>query len=400
MKVIENANEIITIPNEGNKPKRGEGMRDLGVVRNANIWIDNGKIIRITRELPEKIDEKIKASGKIVIPAFVDPHTHPVFYGYRDFELPLKMQGKSYQEILKLGGGIYYTVDKTKSATEDELFEESSKRIEYMIKYGTLAAEAKSGYGLDFENEIKILKIIKKLSKQYPIDLIPTFLLHIIPKNREEGDYVLEIIDHLELLKKYALNVDIFCDRGAFSKEWSDIFLKNAYEKGFKLKIHADELEYIGCSSLIKKYNFLSMDHLLKTPEEIIKYMSEKDTIAVLLPGTPFTLFQNEFPKARKFIDNNVPVAIGTDLNPNCYTESMQEIISLSIYKMNMTVEEAIVAATYNAAFATGIQDRYGSIEIGKEANLLILDIKSYTHIGYHFVVNIVSDIIKNGELI
>ncbi len=400
MKVIKNASEIITIPNDGKSPKKGLEMRDLGIIRNANIWIENGKVIKITREMPDNPEEKIDASGKVVIPAFVDPHTHPVFSGYRDFELSLKLQGKSYQEILRSGGGIFYTVEKTKNATEDELFQESAKRIEYMIKNGTLAADAKSGYGLDIENEIKILKVIKRLSKEYPIDLIPTFLLHVIPKKREEGDYVLEIIDNLEILKKYAVNVDVFCDRDAFSKEWTDIFLKNAHEKGFGLKMHADELEYIGCSSLIKKYNFLSIDHLLKTPEEIIKYMSGKNTVAVLLPGTPFSLFQEEFANARKFIDNDVPVAIGTDLNPNCYTESMQEIISLSIYRMRMTVEEALVASTYNSAVASGIQNMYGSIEQGKEANLLIMDVKSYTQIGYHFGVNLVSDIIRKGNLI
>ncbi|MFP3318316.1 MAG: imidazolonepropionase [Thermoplasmata archaeon] len=400
MKVIENASEIITIPNDGKHPKRGEGMLDLGIIRNANIWIENGKIVKITREMPQGVDEKIDAKGKVVMPSFVDPHTHPVFAGYRDFELPIKQAGKGYQEILRSGGGIYYTVEKTRYATSEELFNESSKRIEYMIRHGTLAAEAKSGYGIDVENEIKLLEVIKRLSSEYPILLVPTFLLHIIPKGREEGDYVVDIIDKLDLIRKYAQNVDVFCDIDAFSPQWTEIFLKKAQEKGFKLKIHADELGFIGCSSLIKKFNFISMDHMLKTPDEVIMDMRNRDTVAVLLPGTPFSLFKDEFANARKFIDNNVPVAIGTDLNPNCYTENMQEIIDLSIYKMKMKIEEAIVASTYNAAFATGVQDRFGSLGEGREANIIILDIPSYTHLGYHFGVNLVSDIIYRGELI
>ncbi|MDP8011586.1 MAG: imidazolonepropionase [Thermoplasmata archaeon] len=400
MIVIENASEILTIPHGYNKPKKGNEMRDLGIIKNSNIWIDRGKIIKITKELPDKIEEKIDASGKIVMPAFVDPHTHLVFSGIRDFELSLKMQGKSYLEIQNAGGGIYYTVDKTRNASEEELYEESSKRLEYMVKHGTLGAEAKSGYGIDIENEIKMLKVIKRLSENYSIEISPTFLLHIIPKNMEEKEYVEYISDNIEKIKDYAKNVDVFCDKGAFSKESTELFLKKAKEQGFKLKMHADELEYIGCSSLIKKFDFISMDHLLKTPDEIINEMSKKNTVAVLLPGTPFTLFQESFSDARKFIKNNVAVAIGTDLNPNCYTENMQEIISLSIYRMRMTVEEAIVASTYNAAFASGLQDKLGSIEVGKDANLIIMDAKSYTEIGYHFGVNLVTEIIKKGKVI
>lgn len=400
MKVIENASEIITIPNDGVHPKRGEGMRDLGIVRNANIWIEGERVVKITRDMPDTVEERIDATGKVVMPSFVDPHTHLVFSGYRDFELPLKLRGKGYQDIIKSGGGIYYTVERTRSAGEDQLFNESSKRVEYMIKHGTLAAEVKSGYGLDLENELKILRVIERLAGEYPITLVPTFLLHIVPGKREEGDYVLEMIDALDSVKKYARNVDIFCDRGAFSVQWTEIFLRKAQEKGFRLKIHADELEYIGCSSLLRKFNFISMDHLLKTPDETVRMMAEMDTVAILLPGTAYTLFQDEYASARKFIDSNVPVAIGTDLNPNCYTENMQEIISLSIYRMRMSVEEAIVASTYNAAFATGIHDRFGSIEEGKEANMIIMDIPSYTHIGYHFGVNLVSHIIWRGEII
>ncbi|MGC8662904.1 MAG: imidazolonepropionase [Thermoplasmata archaeon] len=400
MIVIENASEILTIPNNGKYPKKGLEMRDLGVVKNANVWLENGKVKKISKELPEKIDKRIDASGKIVMPAFVDPHTHLVFSGYRDFELPMKLQGKSYLDIQNAGGGIYYTVKKTRNASESELFQESSKRVEYMIKNGTLAIEAKSGYGIDIKNEIKILKVIRKLAKYYRIDILPTFLLHIVPKGMEEEKFVNEIINNLDEIKKYSNTVDVFCDKGAFSKEWTEIFLKKAIEKDFILKMHADELEYIGCSSLIKKFDFISMDHLLKTPDETMKYMSEKNTVAVLLPGTAYVLFQDNYANARKFIENNVPVAIGTDLNPNCYTESMQEIISLSIYKMRMSVEEAIVAATYNAAFAIGMQDKFGSIEPGKDANLIIMDVKSYTHIGYHFGVNFVSDVLRKGKKI
>jgi len=398
MIVIENASEILTLPKGRRGPKAGEEMRDLGILKNKNIWIRNGKILKITSSLPEGKHEKIDATKKVVLPAFIDAHTHPVFYGYRDFELSLKLQGYTYEEILEKGGGIYYTVKKTINASDDQIFEESSGRIKRMIQYGTLAAEAKSGYGIDLKNEIRLLKIIKKLGKKFPIDFTPTFLMHIIPKEANETEYLEEIISKLNEIRKLALNVDIFCDKGAFSVNATSSFLRAAKGMGFNLKMHADEIDYIGCSSLVNDFEFLTVDHLLKTPEKNMQVMAKKGIIAVLLPGTPFTLMQKEYADARKIIKYGVPVALGTDLNPNCYTESMQEIITLSIFQMKMTVEEAISASTLNAAYAIGRGNDLGSIEPGKFANILIADVPSYTHFGYHFGINLIEKRIKNGK--
>ena len=397
MIVIENASEILTIPKGKSGPKKGKEMRDLGIIRNKNIWIENGRIAKISSSLPGEKYEKIDASNKVVLPAFVDSHTHPVFSGYRDFELSQKLQGYTYNEILERGGGIYYTVEKTMNASDSQIIEESSERIKNMIQYGTLSADAKSGYGIEVEQEIRLLKIIKILGEKYPIDLVPTYLVHIIPRNTDEDEYIDKIISRLKEIRELSENIDIFCDKGAFSLKGSYKFLRAAELFNFKLKIHADEIGYIGCSSLIENFGFLTMDHLLKTPEINIKKMAEKGTIAVLLPGTSFTLMQGEYADARKFIKNNVPVALGTDLNPNCYTENMQEIISLSIFNMKMTVEEAISASTLNAAYAIGRGNEIGSIEPGKYANILIADIPSYTHFGYHFGINLIEKRIKNG---
>ncbi len=400
MIVIENANQILTIPGGSTGPKRGKEMRDLGIIEKANIWIDNGKIVKISKEKPEGKYEKIDAEGKVILPGFVDPHTHPVFAGYRDFEFNLKLKGMSYEEITKIGGGINYTVKMTNESSYDEIFEQSSKRIKRMIEHGTIAAEAKSGYGINVDREIMLLDIIKDLERRFPIDLLPTFLLHFPPEDKERLDYIKEVLEKMDVISKKAKFADVFCDSIAFNVSETKNFLSNAKKYGMKLRMHADEIEYIGCSSIGLKMDLKSIDHALKTPKTILRSLSKKDTVFVLLPGTPFMLFQKKYANARFMIDNNIPVALGTDLNPNCYTENIQEIITLAVTQMKMTVEEAISAVTFNSAYSLDIHNKHGSIAPGRPANLLIADIPSYTHFSYHFGVNLIEKIIKDGKIV
>jgi len=400
MLVIENANQILTIPPGSTGPKRGKEMLDLGIVEKANVWIENGKVVRISREKPEGEYEGIDAQGKIVLPGFVDPHTHPVFAGYRDFEFSLKLKGMSYEEITKMGGGISYTVKMTNESSYDEIFEQSSKRIRKMIEHGTVAAESKSGYGLNLDREIMLLDIIRDLGERYPIDLIPTFLLHFPPQNMDREKYIDEVLKRMDVISKKAKFADVFCDSIAFNVSETKNFLTNAEKYGLKLRMHADEIEYIGCSSLGLKIHLKSVDHALKTPKTILRAFSKKDTVFVLLPGTPFMLFQKKYANARYMIENNIPVALGTDLNPNCYTENIQEIITLAVTQMKMSIEEAISAVTFNAAYSLDIHDKHGSIAPGRPANLLIADVPSYTHFAYHFGINLIEKVIKDGKVV
>ncbi len=394
MIVIENASQIIS-PLKSSIPIYGKEMGKLKIYTDKKIWIENGKIVKITSEYPDVKYEKVDAEKGVVMPAFVDPHTHAVFSGYRDFELKMKLEGKSYLDILNSGGGIYYTVNNLRKRSEEDIFNESFKRVKNMVKHGTLSAEIKTGYGLDYENEMKILNVMDKISKMEIIDIKKTFLFHVIPKDINYEIFLNEMFKILEEKKNHIDFVDVFCDEGAFSLNDTKVILEKSQKMGFKLKLHADELKYIGCSLLAKEFKIHTMDHLLNLPESNYPYL--KNTILVLLPGTSLTMMQNKYANARKMIDYGLSIALATDLNPNCYNESMQEIISLSIYNMKMKIEEAITASTFNAALAAGFNNK-GLIEEGYDADIIILDIPEYTHIGYHFGINLVKKVIKNGK--
>ena len=394
MIVIENISQIAT-PEGRSGPLFGREMGKLRIYSGKNIWIENGKIARITSERPDGRYERIDAENGTVLPAFVDPHTHTVFSGYRDFELQLKLDGKSYSQILSSGGGIYHTVKMVRKSSRKEIFEESFKRIENMAKHGTLSAEIKTGYGLDYENERKILDVIEDISEKKIMDIKKTFLFHVIPQDVEYETFLSSMFRLLMERKQKIDFVDVFCDEGAFSVDQTRNIFSRAMEMGFGLKIHADEIKYIGCSLLAREFPLHSIDHLLNLPYENYRYL--KNSIPVLLPGTSMTLMENRYADARKMIDSGLAVSLATDLNPNCYTENMQEIISLAIYNMKMKVEEAITASTHNAALAAGFSKK-GSLEEGYDADIIILDVPSYTHLGYHFGINLVRKIIKNGK--
>jgi imidazolonepropionase len=314
----------------------------------------------------------------------------------------MKLKGLSYIDILESGGGIYYTVDKTRKSTINSLIKESKIRLNNMLKYGTTTCEGKSGYGLNTETELKILKIQKILNDSHPMDIISTFLgAHAIPKEYNVDEYIEIIInDMIPNVSSYVKFCDVFCEKNVFSISQSRKILNAGKKQGLIPKIHADEIIDTGGASLAAELNAISADHLLRSSKDGLKLMAEKGIIGVLLPATPFSLMMNEYANARNMIDIGIPISIATDLNPNCWTESMQFIIQLACLKMKMTPAEAITAATYNGACAIGLNDRIGSLEIGKKADVIILDCPNYIFIPYHFGINLVDKIIKNGKII
>ncbi len=398
--LIKNANEIITLKGP-NKPRIKKEMNDLSVIKNGSIAIKDGIIVGIGKNLKHKAIKNIDAKGKVVMPGFIDSHTHLVFAGSREFELDWKLKGLSYMDILKKGGGIIYTVDKTRKATISDLIKQSLIRLDNMCRYGTTTCEVKSGYGLETKTELKILKTIKKLNEIHPIDIVPTFLgAHAVPKPYKTEEYInIVISEMLPKVKDYANFCDVFCEKGVFTPEQSKRILEAGKNYGLIPKIHADEIVDTGGAKLSAEVGAISADHLLMSNDEGLRKMAKNEIIGVMLPGTPFSLMMKDYANARKIIDIGVPVALATDLNPNCWVENMQFILQLACLNMKMTPEEAICASTFNAACSLNLNDRIGSLEIGKQADIIILDIPNYKFLPYHYGINLVETVIKKGAL-
>jgi imidazolonepropionase len=399
--LIKNANELITLKGPNN-PRTKKQMSNLSIIQKGSIGVRDGKIIETGKNLKCKAEKIIDASGKIVLPGFVDPHTHVIFAGSREFELDMKLKGLSYMDILKKSGGIFYTVNETRKATEQSLLKQSKNRLDTMLAHGTTTCEAKSGYGLDTDTELKILKIQKKLNKIHKMDIVSTFLgAHAIPKEHNTDEYVNLVIDEmLPKIKGLASFCDVFCEEGVFTVEQSRSILEAGKRFGLITKIHADEIVNIGGASLAAQVGAISADHLLMSSDKGLKQMAKKGVIGVLLPGTPFSLMQDTYAPARKMIDFGVPVALATDMNPNCWTENMQFIIQLACLKMKMTPAEAITASTFNAACAIGLNGSIGSLEKGKQADIIILDCPNHKFILYHFGVNLIDTVIKKDYIV
>lgn len=399
--LITHASELLTLKGPA-MPRVRKQMKNLGIIKNGSVAIKNGMILDVGTHLRYKAETVLDASGKLVMPGFVDPHTHLVFAGSREFELDLKLAGVPYMEILKRGGGIFYTVNETRKATPGQLFQQSKKRLETMLSYGTTSCEAKTGYGLDVETELKLLKVQKKLQDSHPIDIVSTFLgAHAIPSGQKSNDYVKLVIDEmLPIAKGLARFCDVFCEKGAFTVAQARRILKSGKQYGLLPKLHADEIVDTGGASLAAETGAVSADHLLQSSEAGLRAMARQQVIGVLLPATPFCLMMQRYASARRIIDLGVPVALATDLNPNCWTENMQFIVQLACLKMQMTPAEAITAATFNASCAIGLQQRVGSLEKGKQADVLILDCPNHQFLPYHFGVNLVDTVIKKGAVL
>jgi imidazolonepropionase len=399
--LITNASELLTLKGP-KKPRTREQMKRLSIIKNGSVAVKNGLIVDVGRNLRYKAETTIDASGKLVMPGFVDPHTHVVFAGSREFELDLKLAGVPYMEILKRGGGIFYTVKETRKSSPTQLLQQSKKRLDTMLSYGTTSCEAKTGYGLDVETEIKMLNVQKKLQESHPMDLVSTFLgAHTIPKDQQATEYIRTVItEMLPKTKGLARFCDVFCEKGVFTVAQSRKILDAGKQYGLIPKIHADEIVDTGGAALAAEVGAISADHLLMSSETGLRAMVQNGVIGVLLPGTPFCLMMQRYAAARQIIDCGVPVALATDLNPNCWTESMQLMIQLACLKMQMTAAEAMTAATFNAACAIGVQDRVGSLEVGKQADCIILDCPNHQFLPYHFGVNLVETVVKKGYVL
>ena len=399
--LIKNANELITLKGP-NRPRIKKQMNNLSIIKNGDLAIKNQTIFDVGKNLKYKSEKIINAKGKTVIPGFVDPHTHLVFAGSREFELDMKLRGYSYLDILKKGGGIFYTVKETRKATNEKLFKESKQRLDKMLSCGTTTCEAKSGYGLDTDSELKILNVQKKINSVHPVDIISTFLgAHAIPKEYNPNNYVDTIINEMiPKIKNLATFCDVFCEKGFFTNKQSKEVLDAGKKNGLIPKIHADELSDTKGAALAAEIGAISADHLLLSNDNGLKKMADKNVVGVLLPATPFSLMQKNYAPARKIMDLGVPVALATDLNPNCWNENMQFIIQLGCLKMKMTPAEALTASTFNAACALELNDKIGSIEKNKQADIIILDCPSYKFIPYHFGINLVETVIKKGEIV
>jgi imidazolonepropionase len=337
----------------------------------------------------------------------VDPHTHALFVGSRQDEFEMRLEGKTYMDILLGGGGILNTVNLVARATEDDLIAETGRRLRRMMVHGTTTVEIKSGYGLDTANELKMLRSIRRLREVSPVDTVASFLgAHAIPmaykgRTAEYVDLICNEMLPAVARDRLAEFCDVFCEEHVFSLKDSRRILEKARDLGLRPKIHADELKPLGGAQLACELGAQSADHLLTVTPTAIDRLSSCDTVGILLPGTAFSLMAGSYAPARGMIDKGVAVALATDCNPgSCYTESMQIVLSLACVMMRMTPAEALNAATINGAFAVGRADAVGSLEKGKQADLLVLDVPDYKYIPYHFGVNHVQTVIKRGEVV
>jgi len=399
--IIKNANELITLKGPA-KPRTKKEMRKLGIINKGSIAIKDGLIAAVGKNLKYKSETVIDAKGKTVMPGFIDPHTHLVFAGSREFELDMKLKGLTYMDILKKGGGIVYTVNQTRKATNNELLKQSRERLDNMLFYGTTTCEGKSGYGLNTETELKILKAQKKLNETHPIDIVSTFLgAHAVPNDYKTPDYVdLVVNDMIPKVNKYAEFCDVFCEKGVFSPSQSKKILETGKDFGLTPKIHADEIVDTNGAALAAEVGAISADHLLMSSTNGLKQMAKKGTIGVMLPGTPFSLMMKQYANARKMIDMGIPIALATDLNPNCWVENMQFIIQLACLNMKMTPAEAVTASTYNASCSIGMNNVVGSLEKGKQADIIVLGCPNHMFLPYHYGINLVETVIKKGIII
>lgn len=407
--LVRNASQLLTLKGPVGRPRTGEEMNELGIIEDGAVFIRNGRIEGVgkTEEIVATFGQgslSLDAKGKVVMPGFVDPHTHLVFSGSRERELSQKIQGASYLEIARSGGGILSTVRVTRNASLEDLVVSSRERLESMLRFGTTTAEVKSGYGLTVTDEIKILEAVKFLSDSQSIDLVPTFMgAHAIPpefEGRKDAYVDLIIRDMIPRIAERGLAVycDVFCEDGFFSVEDCRRILKEAGRYAMRAKVHADEFSQTGGAELAAEMNAISAEHLLHSSDSGLMGLAERKVVAVSLPGTSFSS-GIEYAKARKMIDMGIPVALGTDLSPNCWCESMQFMVSLACYQMKMTPSEAICASTINAAYAIGVAGDVGSLEVGKKADLLILNVENNEQIPYRFGGNLIENVIKDGKV-
>lgn len=405
-----NENDLTAVVHDAKQVVTVEGDGSLGIYEDAAIAVVDGDVARIgatgpvTREFPpENATHVVDATGKAVIPGFVDPHTHALFAGDRSDEFEAKLQGKTYGEILADGGGILRTVRAVREASDEELLSNLLSHLDTMLAHGTTTVEVKSGYGLDTETELRMLDVIARADDHHAVDVVPTFMgAHAIPEGRDADDYVDEVVEEqipAVVEQGIAEFCDVFCEEGVFTVPQSRRVLKTGEEQGLTPKVHAEELAHIGGSQLAANLGATSADHLLYATDDDIAALTDAGVVPVLLPGTAFGLGA-EFADARAFLDAGAPVAIATDFNPNCHSQSMGFASSLACVEMGMTPAEALVAGTKHAAMALDIGDGTGTLQPDTPADIAVIDAPSYVHVPYNFGVNTVETVLKNGEVV
>jgi imidazolonepropionase len=408
--LIKNAAELVTC--SGFQAKKGQEMNNLHVIPNGAMVMEDGIIkavgttVEILKNYSESDYEVIDAAGKAVLPGFVDSHTHFIFGGYRAEEFSWRLRGDSYMEIMERGGGIINSVRATAEATKEDLHRAGKKRLDSMLSFGVTTVEGKSGYGLDYDTEIKQLEVMDALNQEHPMDIVKTFLgAHAVPKDykgREDEfiDYLIEEVLPTVAERNLAEFCDIFCEKNVFSVEQSRRLLTKAKEMGMQVKLHADEIVQLGGAELAAELGAVSADHLLQASDQGIADMAEAGVVATLLPCTAFSL-REHYARGRYMIDQGCAVALASDLNPgSCFTESIPLVFALATLYMKMSVEEAVTALTINGAAAVGRADQVGSIDVGKQGDVIILEFPSYKYIPYHIAVSTVEKVVKKGVLV
>jgi imidazolonepropionase len=412
--IVKNADQLLTLQSAKTGPRKGPEMQKLGLLSDGAVAVLGGRIAAVgpTPQVEDHYPRRpetviVDARGKVVLPGFVDPHTHPVFAGTREEEFELRIKGASYQEIAASGGGIRSSVRSLRETSKDQLVDLARPRLDRLLSLGTTTIEAKSGYGLSLEDELKSLEVIADLNRDHPLDLIPTFLgAHEVPDEFREdrGAYLRLLIEEMipqVARRELAEFCDIFCEEDVFDVAESREILEAARQAGLKLKLHADELAASGGSVLAGELRAVSADHLVHIDDAGIEAMADGGVVPVLLPGTTFHLGGSKYAPARRMIAAGLPVALATDLNPgSCMTESMPMIITLACLQMKMTAAEAIIAATVNAAHAVDRGDELGVLEAGRRADLVVWNMSNYKVLPYHFGVNLVDTVIKDGRIV
>lgn len=413
--LIHSASQVCVIPSKQGAPQRGDTLGTLDLIEDGAVAVRGGRIVAVGKSDALRAQytsvEEIDATDSVVIPGFVDPHTHLVWAGDRAAEFEMRVAGATYMEIMAAGGGINYTVSKVREASVDQLIAETRPRLDRMLALGTTSVEIKTGYGLDTATELKQLEAIYKLNAMHPMDIVATFMgAHAIPAEyagRSDAYVDMVITEMLPAVAAFAKEqgqpppfVDVFCEEGVFTVEQTRRIFEAGVALGMPLKVHADEFVGLGGTKLAAEMGAISADHVVQTPDEDIQVLGQSSTIAIALPPTPFGLGHSEYTPALKFLEAGGTIAIATDCNPGtAWCESMQFVIALACRYLKLTPAQSLTAATLNAAYAINCGERIGSLEVGKQADIVVLDIPDYRHLGYRFGDNLAKVVIKAGQV-
>ena len=402
------ASQLVTLSGP-KRPRVGTELSALGIIRDGGMLIRDGKIERVgpSDEIEKNVGdaEVVDAGGRVVMPGFVDAHTHLVFAGNRLDDFERRARGETYEQIAKAGGGIWSTVEKTRAASELDLLAQAKKHANWFLRCGTTTVEAKSGYGLTVEDELKILRVMRQLKEEVPLEIVPTFLgAHAVPRELSPDEYLDVVVTEMlprVTAEKLAEFCDVFCERGYFNIDQSRKILSAAKKLGLSLRGHVDQLTNSGGAKLMAEMGATTADHLEQTDEQGIAALKKANVQPVLLPGSVYALGSSRYPRAREMIEAGLAIVLATDFNPGSSpTPSMPMVLSLACTQMKMSPAEAITASTVNAAYSLNRGDRIGSLEPGKLANFVIFDCEDYRELAYWFGMPQTHSVYVRGECV